>query len=297
MSSSEVNLNLHQSTHFHGYKITNNGLTYKAEYNVQYVSANLGATNDSSKESVIISPTRSKFTNNEQWFNEVGVYSTFWHDVYLVLASFDIKTESVSLKMNYNPTVKFVWTSVVVALFGVFVALSHRAPRNENASKSRKSKILSAGIILLAILCLLFAYSGLARADDAVPTQMNPQFLEVAKELRCPTCLGMSIIESGTPQSLAMRTEIENQLSQGKSKKEIINYFKDRYGAWILREPDFTSSYGFLIWVIPILGFIGGPLFIVIGVKKSQKRKIAKRKLLLDEINQTIFEIRNRGDL
>lgn len=354
-ASSEVNLSLNQSTNFHGYKITNNGLTYKAEYNVQYVGANLAttnetATNEMTKESVLITPLRSKFTNNEQWFNEVGVYSTFWHDIYLVLASFDVKTESVTLKMNYNPTVKFVWTSLVVFIVGIILSLSHVAshsntPRaeteNRPASSPRKresrqmpldlhlrgdddttiqkrNKFLSVGIIIVTLLCLFFAYSGIAFAqtstrtsaqistpvdnnitknNELIPTQMDPKIQDVAKELRCPTCLGLSVIDSETPQSQAMRIEIANQLKQGKNKKEIIEYFKKRYGAWILREPDFYSSYGFLIWIVPILGFIAGPLLIILGVKSSKKRKTARRQQLIDDISNVLHEMRKQKKL
>ncbi len=319
-TSAEVNLNLHQSTHFQGYKITNNGLSYKAEYNVQYVGANLTAVDDFSKESIVISPTRSKFTNNEQWFNEIGVHSTFWHDLYLVLASFDVKTESVSLKMNYNPTVKFVWTSLVVMICGILVSLSHKMRDPDETQKSTTfNKLVSIGVILIAVFFLFFAYSGLAQArelsatdsnslliqgsgngsqlsgqpnlmGEQIPMQMNPKILDIAKELRCPTCVGMSVIESGTPQSVAMRTEIANQLALGKNKQEIINYFKNRYGPWILREPDFYSSYGFLIWIIPIVGFICGPIFILLGIKNSQKRRALKKKVLMEEINRILKE-------
>ncbi|MES2614522.1 MAG: cytochrome c-type biogenesis CcmF C-terminal domain-containing protein [Bdellovibrionota bacterium] len=276
-TSAEVNLNLHQSTHFHGYKLTNNGLSYNAEYNVQYVAADVEATNEFTQESVVIKPMRSKFTNNEQWFNEVGVYSTFWHDVYLVLGSFDVKTESISIKMNYNPTVKFVWTSLLVAVFGILIALSHRPPSSSEPQVNKPSLlngISSAGIVAVTLVSLFFAYSGIAKAQttpEPVPTQIDAKLLDVGKELRCPTCLGMSVIESETPQSVAMRAEISNQLAQGKSKEEIINYFKNRYGAWILRQPDFMSSYGFFIWIIPIVVLIAGPLFILFKVRKSQK--------------------------
>lgn len=293
-STAEVNLNLHQSTIFHGYEITNKGLSYKAEYNVQYVAAILNAINKDTQENVVITPARSKFTNNEQWFNEVGVYSTFWHDIYLVLSSFDVKTESISLKMNYNPTVKFVWTSLVVAVFGILISLSQGLTMKKSNSQS---KLFSGFIVLFVFSCLLFGYSGMAHADMQIPTQTDPKLVEVAKELRCPTCLGMSILESETPQSVAMRTEIAHQLTLGKNKNEIVAYFKDRYGPWILRAPDASSSYGFFIWVIPILGLLGGPLFILIGLRRSQKKKLEKRKQLLNDIEKVIYEMRNKGNI
>jgi len=72
---------------------------------------------------------RSKYTNNEQWFNEIGVHSTVWHDLYIVLAEFDVSTESVSLKINWNPTVKLVWVSVFMMVLGALISLSHSFPK------------------------------------------------------------------------------------------------------------------------------------------------------------------------
>ena len=324
-SSAEVTLNLHESTNFHGYKITNNGLTYTAAYNVQRVGVNLNAVNTDTNESVLITPTRSKFTNNDQWFNEIGVYSTFWHDIYLVMSSFDIKSESVSLKMNENPTVKFVWTSLLIALIGILVSLSHTTSKNITLSAHKNKMRLSTSTLLVTfvLFCFIFAYSGIARAQTQkntdtsvlltqgsgngvqysgkinengikIPMQTNSKIVDVAKELRCPTCLGMSILESGTPQSLAMRTEVEKQISQGKSKKEIIDYFKLRYGSWILREPDLSSTYGLFIWIICISGLLCGPLFILLGVKNSRMRKKKARERLIKEIQDTILELKKR---
>ena len=352
MSSAEVNLNLHQSTTFHGYKITNNGLTYSSEYNVQTVGGVLNATNLDTKETVLISPMRRKFTNNEQWFNEIGVYSTFWHDIYLVLSSFDVKTESVSLKMNYNPTVKFVWTSLVTFIIGALIALSHKSVKNKNPwedggqphfedkpIKSSDPKKIGQNLhqeismnfsslilVIFTFLCLVFAYSGVAFAQqspiveqsqlltqgsgngtqlsgkqnavgDQIPMEMNSKIIDVAKELRCPTCLGISIIESGTPQSQAMREEIAKELQAGKTKKEIIEYFKSRYGSWILREPDIHSSYGFWIWFLCLGGLVAGPLFILVGVKTSQKRYHNRKNFLISEIKSYIQQAKEREKL
>lgn len=283
--SAEAHLNLHESTTFNGYLITNDGLGYKRDYNAQFVIANLRSVDKQTGESVLVTPMRSKFTNNEQWFNEIGINSTFWHDLYIVLASFDVNTQSVSLKLNWNPTVKLVWTSLVIMVLGAAISLTHKIRRrsldvDENGTVINKpysldellqeaignspiktqfvSKAYSALIIGFVIFVTLFGVSSISHADEfqntnvpkiekneSIPMGINPKIEDVAKELRCPTCQGISVLESGTLQSIAMRTEIEKQLIDGKSKQEIISYFKKTYGPWILREPDIDSPVGF----------------------------------------------------
>ncbi|KAB8031921.1 cytochrome c-type biogenesis CcmF C-terminal domain-containing protein [Fluviispira multicolorata] len=310
--SAEANLDLNQSTHFNGYTISNEGLNYNRNYNAQYIVANVKSKDEKSGEVTIINPMRSKFTNNEQWFNEIGIHSTFWHDLYIVLASFDVNNQSISLKMSFNPTVKFVWTSLVIMVLGAILSLTHRNKKrslevdefgnvlgnqdsledllSESIERSPlntqfASKLVSTLLILCAIVVTLFGISGVSHAEDVKPTQLNPLMEDVAKELRCPTCQGVSILESGTLQSIAMRTEIEKQLLEGKNKPEIIKYFKESYGTWILREPDANSTLGLVIWAVPIIGFILGPVFIFMAIRRSRKNQEKENIALFEEIH------------
>lgn len=343
--SAEAHLGLNESTVFNNYKITNEGLGYTQEYNAQYVYAKIKSENKQNGESILITPMRSKFTNNEQWFNEIGIHSTFWHDLYIVLSSFDINNQSVSLKINWNPTVKFVWTSLVIMVIGALISLTHRirkrsldisdnfsnndkkfsiddilekSSENKLLKTSNLAKSMSVSIIGFIIFVVLFGLSGVSLADqlqkndnsfnipkenlknnllvenkisgngNVMLTVENPKLEEIAKELRCPTCIGISVLESNTLQSQAMRTEIINQLAEGKSKEEIIHYFKTAYGPWILREPDAQSPLGFMIWGIPILGFLLGPIFILLSLKYSKKKKINEELELINEIKEYI---------
>jgi len=67
--------------------------------------------------------------------NEVGVWSRFWHDFYVVVADFDKKTgQSVTFEMFINPTVKIVWLSVLLMVVGGLLALfdRHRGQRSRD---------------------------------------------------------------------------------------------------------------------------------------------------------------------
>ena len=331
----EAKLNLNESTSFYGYTLTNKGLSFEKEYNVQLVRADVSAQSMNG-ETTLIQPTRSKYTNKEEWLNEIGVHSTFWHDVYLVLGFFDPKTQQISLKMHINPTVKLVWTSLFVMVIGAMIGLTHRIKRRsldvtenglelETATASLEDLIqheirlpgvpqvgsgargegvlTSMGILIFVVSLSVFGLSGVAMAQaavdvsppppvdafaksvgGAVSVQINPKVREVGEELRCPTCQGISVLESGTPQSLAMRAEIERQLSEGKTKDQILDYFKDRYGEWILRKPDSRSTFGFWVWAIPVGGLVAGPALLVLGIKRSRQREMSERNEIIDQL-------------
>ncbi len=340
--AAEVQLKLNETTFFNGYTIKNEGLGYTREYNAQYVIGKLKAVNENNKEEITIYPMRSKFTNNEQWFNEIGIYSTLWHDIYIVLASFDVNSQTVSLKLNWNPTVKLVWTSLLIMVLGAAISVSHRIRRRsveldhngivkdsdlsdylhhilQRPQSQTIAKMNSTVLIVLIILSFSFGFSGAVFASNSNQVnitemsnelknkqnsefpkndekknieviRLDPMLEEVAKELRCPTCIGMSVLESETLQSVAMRTEIEKQLAAGKNKQQIIQYFKEAYGPWILREPDIKSSLGFLIWLLPVLGFCLGPIFILLGLKRAKQKMDLEQKRLFIEIKEYVTE-------
>lgn len=77
------------------------------------------------KELEEIHPAQSKYpTKPGQTFNEIAVHSTLWHDVYIVLADFDSKDgKRVTLKININPTVRFVWIAITIMVIGGLIAL------------------------------------------------------------------------------------------------------------------------------------------------------------------------------
>lgn len=298
----QTTLALQGKTNFYGYEFKNDGLKFATTSNSQQVSAKI-ATTDEKGNQFLIEPMRQKFTNSEDWLNEIGVYSTFWHDIYLILASFDFKKQEITLKLHINPTVKFVWTSLVIMVIGAAVGLSHRFIRrtldvgssglqlettsvtiDELSSGSAnsgefKSVVTSSLVILSAIALTVFGLSGTAFAQEGQPKdngapviQLDPRMQEIGKELRCPTCQGISVLESDTPQSVAMRAEIEKQLAAGKDKDEILSFFKVRYGEWILRKPDTESSFGLLVWAIPFGGIILGPIILYFALRRSRER-------------------------
>lgn len=96
-------------------------------------------------------------------------------------------------------------------------------------------------------------------------------FEEISNDLRCPTCTGLSILQSDAPFSLQIRQAVLDQVKTGKKKSEIKDFFTERYGLWILREPP-TKGFHFLAWLIPSLLLILGPLLIWFFVWRKRQQ-------------------------
>lgn len=115
------------SIELYGYKFTFHGLKFDKVENTEMISAPLTMTRDGRDEGMI-HPARSKYPTKEELFNEIGLVSSFWHDIYAVLADFqpDAKDQQATIQMHINPTVRFVWFAAVLFLVGGLLCLADR---------------------------------------------------------------------------------------------------------------------------------------------------------------------------
>lgn len=112
----------------------------------------------------------------------------------------------------------------------------------------------------LALAALTAVRAPMVLANDTMDASaFQDQFRDVASDLRCPTCVGLSVLESDAPFSKQIKDEVTNQLKAGKSHEDILTFFTERYGPWILRVPPKTGV-SVLAWAIPLAVLLAGPL-------------------------------------
>jgi cytochrome c-type biogenesis protein CcmH len=108
------------------------------------------------------------------------------------------------------------------------------------------------------ILFLLVLWAAPLSAALVTEDPIEREVLGIAGALRCTVCQNQPVSESNADLAKDMRAIIREQLRAGKSREEIVAYFVDRYGDYILLKPPFDRS-GVLLWLAPLL------LLIVLG--------------------------------
>jgi len=101
---------------------------------------------------------------------------------------------------------------------------------------------------LLAVVALLL----LGAAALAQEVQLETRVFEIARQLRCPSCVSESVSDSSAPIAQQMREIIQDQLVAGRSETEILAYFQTRYGDWILLDPPKRGIH-LVAWFLPII--------------------------------------------
>ena len=93
---------------------------------------------------------------------------------------------------------------------------------------------------------------------------------KITKNLRCLICQGQSVYDSDSEFANSIKILIDEKIKKGQDKQEIYQFLKDRYGQWILYEPEFSKNTYFL-WIFPVFIFlIGGFLiFRLFIIKKN----------------------------
>ena len=85
----------------------------------------------------------------------------------------------------------------------------------------------------------------------------NSERNEITKNLRCLICQGQSVYDSDSDFANSMKILVDKKLDEGLSEKEIYIYFKEKYGEWILYDPELNKN-TYLLWLLPILIFLFG---------------------------------------
>jgi len=93
---------------------------------------------------------------------------------------------------------------------------------------------------------------------------------KISKNLRCLICQGQSVYDSDSEFANSLKIAIKQKLKDGQSEKQIYDYLKDKYGEWILYDPEFNKNTYFL-WLLPLFLFlIGGRIiFKLFNIKKN----------------------------
>ena len=114
---------------------------------------------------------------------------------------------------------------------------------------------------LFIIVCLSSFSNSSVKSED---TQSK-----ITKNLRCLICQGQSVYDSDSEFANSVKILVDRKLNDGLSEEQIYLYLKDKYGEWILYDPEFKKNTYFL-WLMPILMFvIGGAIIFKVFIMRK----------------------------
>ena len=109
---------------------------------------------------------------------------------------------------------------------------------------------------ILFIFIFIFIFLNNLKADN------SQQIDKISKNLRCLICQGQSVYDSQSDFALSMKILINKKINEGKNEMEIYEFLKNKYGDWIVYDPEINKN-SILLWVIPLILFIFGGILII----------------------------------
>lgn len=92
---------------------------------------------------------------------------------------------------------------------------------------------------------------------------------ELATEIKCPECRGLSVADSQAPTSRAIRADIKRRIAAGDSDAQIRQAYVEDYGEDILLSPQ-DSGISLIVWVLPVVVLVLGATGIVFALRRNR---------------------------
>ncbi len=113
------------------------------------------------------------------------------------------------------------------------------------------------------ILFLFLLFASPVRAD-------TPTVSDISKELICQCGCTLVLASCNHDECMSrdtMTALIEQKLSQGQSREQIIQFFVVQYGEEVLASPP-KRGFNLTAWILPFAAILGGGGIIYIAIKK-----------------------------
>ena len=127
--------------------------------------------------------------------------------------------------------------------------------------------LVAAGVLVLA------ATVGPDREAGGAPVS-DEQVQAIASQLRCVVCQNLSVADSPSEMARQMRDLIRDRLAAGDRPEQVMAYFVQRYGEWVLLAPP-ARGLNLLLWLAPF-GAVAGGLALVLTLTRRWRRRTAR---------------------
>lgn len=125
-------------------------------------------------------------------------------------------------------------------------------------------------LFVLMTLMLSFSVAAVIDVYDFETEEQEALFRTLTAELRCPKCQNNNLADSNASIAKDMRQKTYNMVIEGQDEDQIVDYWIDRFGNFVLYKPPVTLGTA-ILWVGPGLFVLFGGLIIV----RNSRRKVS----------------------
>ena len=107
-------------------------------------------------------------------------------------------------------------------------------------------------IKIFIILFLVTSFSGL-KSDEENNVLKN----KILKNIRCLICQGQSVYDSESEFASSIKLIVDRKINEGLKEKQIYQFLREKYGDWVIFDPQLNKN-TYILWLLPLLLFLFG---------------------------------------
>ena len=98
------------------------------------------------------------------------------------------------------------------------------------------------------------------------------RYHKLTNELRCLVCQNQTVADSNAGLAVDLRNQVANQINSGKTDDEILAYMEERYGEFVLYNPQMSME-NLGLWIGPFVVVVIAILIASNTIKKHSNKK------------------------
>ena len=105
---------------------------------------------------------------------------------------------------------------------------------------------------IFTILFLVASFLGLksAEANDVLKNK-------ILKNVRCLICQGQSVYVAECEFAISIKLIVDRKINEGLKEKQIYQFLREKYGDWVIFDPQLNKN-TYILWLLPLLLFLLG---------------------------------------
>ena len=139
----------------------------------------------------------------------------------------------------------------------------------------RAQFVAASSLIFLAAALFVFLSPELKNVSRETFAAETPTNSQVSEGLTCQCGCGLTVANCNMPTcgfSVPMRREIDRMIGEGKTRAQIIAFYRHQYGEKVLSAPT-TEGFNLLAWTMPFIALALGGGLMAIAVGRWHTRK------------------------
>jgi cytochrome c-type biogenesis protein CcmH len=107
----------------------------------------------------------------------------------------------------------------------------------------------------LRIFLIIFLSIGFSQLESS---EKNDELKnKILKNIRCLICQGQSVYDSESDFASSIKLIVNKKIKDGMSEDQVYAFLRERYGDWIIYDPQLNKN-TYVLWLLPLLLFLVG---------------------------------------